>query len=130
MIKLNFLQETEETFAKYGYNWDDVAFIAGEDFSISVENFREVAAFANYNAGYGAQEIVEDIIIVFKDNTWLTRDEYDGSEWWRYHTPPLKPDFEKHIDYLCVGQFNEHLQDDRRREVGWCSLKRLNDVDD
>ena len=127
---INFLQETEEIFAKYGYTWDDVAFIGGDYFSVSIENFREVAASANYSEGYGAQKIAYDLRIVFHDNTWMTRYEYDGSEWWMYHIPPRKPEHEQHINNLCVEQFNEHLQDDERRLVGWCSLENLNYIDE
>ena len=40
-----------------------------------------------YDKGYGGgQEL--DGTILFSDNTWLTRGEYDGSEYWEYHTPP------------------------------------------
>ncbi len=40
----------------------------------------------SYNEGYGTQEISG--FIVFLDNSWLSRQEYDGSEWWEYHTCP------------------------------------------
>lgn len=33
-----------------------------------------------YDNGYGTQEISG--VVLFKDNTWLSRGEYDGSEWW------------------------------------------------
>jgi hypothetical protein len=39
-----------------------------------------------YDAGYGGQELFG--IIWFKDGTWSTRGEYDGSEWWEYHKCP------------------------------------------
>jgi hypothetical protein len=43
----------------------------------------------NYNAGYGGQELYG--IIWYKDGTWSTRGEYDGSEWWEYHKcPPIE----------------------------------------
>ena len=35
---------------------------------------------------------VEDGYIVFEDGTWLSREEYDGSEWWRYNKAPDEPD--------------------------------------
>jgi len=40
----------------------------------------------SYDEGYGTQEISG--FIVFLDNSWLSRQEYDGSEWWEYHTCP------------------------------------------
>lgn len=43
-----------------------------------------------YDNGYGMQEI--EGFIVFNDNTWLERAEYDGSEWWDYKTCPQLKD--------------------------------------
>jgi len=42
----------------------------------------------NYDSGYAAIGIQEDSIIMFKDNTWLERNEYDGSEWWEFKSIP------------------------------------------
>ena len=47
-----------------------------------------------YDDGYGGQQLFG--IIVFKDNSWLERDEYDGSENWYYkNTPQLDEVFPK-----------------------------------
>jgi hypothetical protein len=43
-----------------------------------------------YDAGYGSQYL--DGIIWFKDGTWSTRGEYDGSEWWEHHRMPEIPE--------------------------------------
>ena len=40
----------------------------------------------NYDAGYGSQQLYGTIW--FTDNTWATRREYDGSEWWYCHKYP------------------------------------------
>lgn len=41
-----------------------------------------------YDDGYGGQFVFGTI--VFTDGSWLTRGEYDGSEWWENHRcPPL-----------------------------------------
>lgn len=39
-----------------------------------------------YDDGFGNQELFG--IILFKDNTWMERAEYDGSEWWEYKKCP------------------------------------------
>lgn len=54
----------------------------------------EFAEFMNkldfdYDAGYGAQYI--DGTVWFGDGTWLSRGEYDGSEWWVYLSTPEIP---------------------------------------
>lgn len=50
--------------------------------------FLEILASINYNNGYGGQELFGTI--VFKDNTWLERGEYDGSEWWERRELPTE----------------------------------------
>ena len=40
----------------------------------------------DYDNGYGSQEIFG--WITFKDNSWLERNDYDGSEWWAYRRKP------------------------------------------
>ena len=42
-----------------------------------------------YNNGYGGQELYG--CIWFKNGTWSTRGEYDGSEWWDHHSIPEIP---------------------------------------
>jgi hypothetical protein len=42
-----------------------------------------------YHNGYGGQELYGTIWL--EDNTWLTRGEYDGSEWWEAHELPPIP---------------------------------------
>lgn len=44
-----------------------------------------------YYDGFGAQELFGTV--VFKDGSWLTRGEYDGSEWWERHLLPVEPDW-------------------------------------
>ena len=39
-----------------------------------------------YDDGYGGQVLFG--YIIFKDGTWLSRGEYDGSEWWEYNKTP------------------------------------------
>ena len=42
-----------------------------------------------YDSGYGGQELFGTVW--FEDNTWATRGEYDGSEWWEAHYLPDIP---------------------------------------
>lgn len=43
-----------------------------------------------YDAGYGGQELFGTIW--FEDDVWMTRAEYDGSEWWQGHSIPDIPE--------------------------------------
>ncbi len=42
-----------------------------------------------YDAGYGCQEIFGTVWL--EDGTWLSRGEYDGSEWWIHNSCPEIP---------------------------------------
>lgn len=53
--------------------------------------FLETLQSINYDSGYGMQELHGTI--VFKDNSWLERGEYDGSEWWQKCQTPKEPDW-------------------------------------
>jgi hypothetical protein len=42
-----------------------------------------------YDSGFGGQYVFGTIWL--EDGTWFTRAEYDGSEWWWYHSLPDIP---------------------------------------
>lgn len=44
----------------------------------------------DYDNGYGAQELYGTVWLT--KGAWLTRGEYDGSEWWQWHAYPAIPD--------------------------------------
>jgi hypothetical protein len=49
-----------------------------------------------YDNGFGGQELFGTIWLM-KENTWLERGEYDGSEWWAYKECPKIPDHLKRM---------------------------------
>jgi hypothetical protein len=44
-----------------------------------------------YCDSYGTQELHGTIW--YADNTWSTRESYDGMEWWQHHSRPRIPDY-------------------------------------
>lgn len=42
-----------------------------------------------YDSGYGGQELYGTVWL--EDGTWLSRGEYDGSEWWEHNRLPDIP---------------------------------------
>lgn len=52
------------------------------------QSFLESLNF-NYYSGYGGQELFGTVWL--KDDSWCTRGEYDGSEWWEYNKLPEIP---------------------------------------
>jgi len=66
----------------------------GDIYQLPVKHTKaELVAFIEsldfkYNHGFGTQELFGTIWL--NDGSWLTRDEYDGSEWWgRYSLPDI-----------------------------------------
>lgn len=57
------------------------------------QKFFEGLASIEYHDGYGIQELYG--VVVFNDHSWLTRGEYDGSEWWQKHAEPQEEDYIK-----------------------------------
>ncbi len=43
----------------------------------------------SYDSGYGGQELYGTVWL--EDGTWLSRGEYDGSEWWDHNVLPAVP---------------------------------------
>lgn len=44
----------------------------------------------SYDNGYGGQELYGTVWL--EDGTWLSRGEYDGSEWWQHNKVPEIPE--------------------------------------
>ena len=115
----NLLKETKEAIKKSGHKIEDILFIGSEKsgHSCTWEEFEKLAD-VEYDGGYGASEVAQDLIIVFKDNAKMWRGEYDGSEWWNYSTPFQMPKELKPIKRLTVKDTDN---------VGWVNLKELNE---
>lgn len=88
MTTTNLLSETERAIADTPNTPEDIIFIGSQTSGhyCTWEQFC-VLADVEYDSGYGGQEVARDLIIVFKDGTYLYRSEYDGSEWWDYTVP-------------------------------------------
>ena len=80
----NLLNETIQILKYNGKSLNDVEWIGLQDGYITLDEF-EKHADRYYDNGYGGVEVNDDLIIMGKD-WYLTRGEYDGSEWWDYHS--------------------------------------------
>jgi hypothetical protein len=115
---MNLLKETIEDIRQSGHTPKDIVFIGSE-----VTGHRccwtEFQTLANveYDAGFGAQEVASDLIIVFFDGAKMWRREYDGSESWAYSRPFKMPTESHPIKHLTVAGYHR---------VGWCDLAELN----
>ena len=69
-----------------------------------VANFKTV----NYDNGYGGQEVAADLVIVFKDGSWLERHEYDVAEGWGYSKTPIKSKTPKPFKFVDENNARRH----------------------
>jgi hypothetical protein len=109
----NLLQETTEKLMTHNKTWNDVLWIGGFEFTISIEDFKRLAN-REYDDCYGAPMVAQDLKIVGKD-WWLERFEYDGAEEWVYMTYPAKPLEQKSVQRVITS------------EIGWQSLAEMQD---
>lgn len=107
---MNLLKETIEAITESGHTPDDIVFIGSEQsgHECTWEQFQRLAD-VEYNAGYGAQKVASDLIIVFRDGQRMDRHEYDGSECWSVMAPFKRPAQSLPITRLLVTE----------DQVGW-----------
>lgn len=88
----NLYAETLAAIEQAGKTPADIVFIGSvrPAFGCTWDAYTKLADF-EYDSGYGSAEIPGDLVIVFSDNSWLERGEYDGSEWWSYCRTPSAP---------------------------------------
>lgn len=89
----NFYKETETHIESEGRKTEDIVFIGSQDGEWGIASWKKFHELANfrYDAGYGSAEIPVDLIIIFKDGSYMERGEYDGSEWWETKKTPAVP---------------------------------------
>ncbi len=80
----------------------------GREFYVDVESFLAYADRVAYEACYGLQNIDASLVVVMKDGSWFSRQEYDGSERFLYHLAPsldvaVEP-FDPQKVTLCEGE--------------------------
>ena len=97
MSRINLLQETLKAIQESGHSVKDVAWVGAQDGSeyCTWEEFEKMADKLYFN-GHGLEEVRTDLVVVFKDGSWLERWEYDGAEGWEFkRTPRLQPEADK-----------------------------------
>ncbi len=100
----NLLIETLEILEENGLTEKDVEWVGNREFYFSFNHFKKIAD-VQYDAGYGSAKVASDLIIVGKD-WWLEREEYDGSEGWRFNKKIEKPQLHKEVNRIVGGMWN------------------------
>ena len=120
----NLYEETIEVMTENNLEWDDIEWVGGNNFQITLDNFREIAKKTEYNNGFGDAEVAGDLVIMAK--SWIMyREEYDGAECWKIIK--LKPSRPTNVETIyCLSQYNSDEKDARWMTdlVGLNGMKR------
>ena len=111
---MNLYNEVIKKLTEYEYTVDDILTIVCEKFNVSLENFLDVAKKTEYDNGFGAAQIAEDIKILMKDGSWFERREYDGAEWFEHVVPPTPHRVWKYIFRLKSSCYNTKVEEMNR----------------
>ncbi len=121
----NLFEETLKQIFESNKTQSDIVWVGSEDGQLVItwNEFAKIAKTINYDSGFGCQVIAKDLVVLFKDDSWLERREYDGSEWWEYKRLPIKSETSK--PFSTVYCLDEKLRDNGT--AGWSTLKEYND---
>ncbi len=118
---MNLLKETQEKMAQHSLSPCDVVFVgsaSGTHACSWCEFF--ILADVDYDAGFGAQEVASDLIIVFINGGRFVRREYDGSEGWEYIPPFVMPTASRPLaTVLCPEDL-----------VGWRTVAEIHEYEE
>jgi len=112
--KSNFLNETLGAIVyDAGKSKDDVEWVGSVDglFAVSWDEFKEIGDFA-YDNRCGTVKpslcVPLDLVVVFKDGTWLRRVISGGVEKWVYVCPPRKLECAESFEVIknCKYHYN------------------------
>ena len=122
---MNLKEETLKVLHNHGKGKENVKYVCGDDFRISREQFWKLAD-TEYDSSYGAPEIATDLMLI-GDDFWMERGEYDGAEWWDFHTMPDTPRLPiREITAISVRQYNA-IHKPEYGKICWETLSELNE---
>lgn len=116
---MNLLEETVKFINESGEKTDSVDYVGTLDgeYAITWEQFEHIGKDINYDSGYGAAEIVEDLAIRFNDGAIMIRQEYDGSEHWLYLPQQTVPREQAKSFTKVYSDQNIHTLEDLNRSL-------------
>ena len=104
------LRETLSVILSNNQHPNNIAFIGSlkTGHSCTWEEFC-ILANTEYDDGYGSANVCTDLTIVFSNNDTMTREEYDGSEWWKFNLVPSIPENQFQLNNLFIGNYRDTL---------------------
>ena len=118
---MNLWNETIEKLKNKGKSWKDVERVGSPDGYISKMLFEKLAKKTEYDDGFGGQEVATDLTIQGKGFIMI-REEYDGSEWWKFLDLNNIIGKEELIGVTTLDENNS-----TSNSCSWNTLKELND---
>lgn len=101
--KTNFLTETEDIIKHSKQTIKNIDWIGSSEtayYRLDWNEFKLLAEKLGYDNNTSKFQIAMDLVIVFKDGSWLSR-EHDGKwEHWQYHKVPIAKGKQKKIKSL------------------------------
>lgn len=118
---MNLLEETLEDLKLNKKTVSEVDWVGTREYFFTWAEFEKIAKTAEYDSGFGAQEVARNLLIIGKD-FYMDRHEYDGSESWSFHSIIEKPAKTFKLKALTVGQAKASVS------CGWNDLEDLNGI--
>jgi hypothetical protein len=119
---MNLLEETIQDLKDRKRQPSDVLWVGTRKAWFTWEDFEALAKTAEYDDGFGSQQVAQDLMIMGKD-FHMDRHEYDGSECWHFHTQIEKPSRQIKPTALTIDQAIALKRD---VSCGWEDLEALN----
>ena len=122
---MNLLGEIKAILKINNKNIEDIEWIGTSKNYVNIEKFLDLAN-TEYDDGYGAPEVAQNLLIVGKD-WWLERNEYDGSEWFEFKEMIKKP-----LNYLDIKAITVKQSEKLGINYfcGWRTLEEINEVEE
>ena len=79
----NLFKETVDILERNGHTFEDILYFTNGKYNITPEKFKYIASNFDYDNGYGTN-YVNFYLLGIGEDFFITREEYDGSEWWCY----------------------------------------------
>lgn len=120
-MMVNAVKEILNVLKDHAKSEKNISWVGSSDgkLAMSWDDFKENFANIEYDDGFGAQKIAEDLVVVLDDQSWLERGEYDGAEAWDFKQLPQ-------LNSALSQSSYDVIDCDSVDKIGWKTLAELN----
>ena len=110
----NLYEDVCEVLAEHDLKISDVCWVGGEEYSISLGDFIDLAKKTEYDSEFGWFKIARDLKLVGRD--WrLEWGECDFKGWWKFSIFPEEPWRQAKISKLVGGTISDIYEEDKHK---------------